>query len=233
MNELALFAGAGAGISGERSGLWKEFARIIREVRPGNVLVENSPALTSRGLDTVLWDLAALGYDAEWGVLGAADVGAPHQRDRIWIVAYTAEHLRNTRRPEPARQQRQARATDGGDDVAYPERAERWPESAGQCEDQWRQHADGLPEWQEDAGGLGTGCEVVADTYEKRRLRRPWLQRAGRRGKPENSSWWTTEPDVGRVVNGLAARVDRLTALGNGQVPACAAEAWCRLTADR
>lgn len=80
-------AGKGAGITGSRSGLWKEFARIIGEVRPLYVYVENSPILTSRGLDVVLGDLAALGLDAEWGVLSAADVGAPHRRDRVWIVA--------------------------------------------------------------------------------------------------------------------------------------------------
>ena len=79
-------AGKGAGITGERSGLWKEFARIIRGVRPRYAFVENSPLLSNRGLDTVLGDLAAMGYDAAWGVLGAADVGAPHQRDRMWIV---------------------------------------------------------------------------------------------------------------------------------------------------
>jgi DNA (cytosine-5)-methyltransferase 1 len=82
-------AGKGAGIDGERSGMWTEMARIIREVRPRFVFVENSPMLTSRGLDRVLGDLASLGFNAEWGVLGAADVGAPHQRDRIWIVAYS------------------------------------------------------------------------------------------------------------------------------------------------
>jgi DNA (cytosine-5)-methyltransferase 1 len=80
-------AGTGKGITGERSGLWKEFARIIREVRPRFVLVENSPVLTSRGLDVVLGDLAADGDDAEWMVLSAADVGAPHLRERIWILA--------------------------------------------------------------------------------------------------------------------------------------------------
>ena len=80
-------AGKGAGITGSRSGLWKEFARIIGEVRPRYVFVENSPILTSRGLDVVLGDLAALGLDAEWGVLSAADVGARHRRDRAWIVA--------------------------------------------------------------------------------------------------------------------------------------------------
>lgn len=82
-------AGKGDGLDGERSGLWREMARIVREVRPRFAFVENSPALTSRGLGVVLGDLAALGYDAEWGVLGAADVGAPHQRDRIWIVAHS------------------------------------------------------------------------------------------------------------------------------------------------
>lgn len=83
-------AGKGAGIDGERSGMWREMARIIHEVRPRYAFVENSPMLTSRGLGTVLGDLAAMGFDARWGVLGAADVGANHQRDRIWIVGKLA-----------------------------------------------------------------------------------------------------------------------------------------------
>lgn len=81
-------AGNGDGLDGERSGLWREMARIIREVRPSYVRVENSPMLTSRGLGTVLGDLAEMGFDAEWGVLSAADVGAQHLRERIWILAY-------------------------------------------------------------------------------------------------------------------------------------------------
>lgn len=80
-------AGKGAGIDGERSGLWGEFARVLREVRPRYAFVENSPALTGRGLGRVLGDLAAMGFDAEWGVLGADDAGAPHLRKRIWILA--------------------------------------------------------------------------------------------------------------------------------------------------
>ena len=83
-------AGKGAGIDGARSGMWFHMARIIGEVRPRFVFVENSPMLTSRGLGRVLGDLAALGFDAEWGVLGAAAVGAPHQRERIWVVAHAA-----------------------------------------------------------------------------------------------------------------------------------------------
>jgi DNA (cytosine-5)-methyltransferase 1 len=82
-------AGRGEGIEGSRSGLWVEMARIISEVGPRYAFVENSPILTSRGLGVVLGDLASLGYDARWGVLGAADVGAPHLRERIWIVAHS------------------------------------------------------------------------------------------------------------------------------------------------
>jgi DNA (cytosine-5)-methyltransferase 1 len=83
--------GKGAGLDGERSGLWKEMARIIFEVQPRYVLVENSPMLVSRGLATVLADLAALGFDARWGVVSASDVGAPHERRRIWIVGFHAD----------------------------------------------------------------------------------------------------------------------------------------------
>ena len=87
-------AGKGAGIEGERSGMWKEMARIIGEVRPRYAFVENSPVLTSRGLGVVLGDLAALGYDAEWGVLGAVHAGGPIERERIWIVAGASENGR-------------------------------------------------------------------------------------------------------------------------------------------
>ena len=84
-------AGRGAGIEGERSGLWSEMARIIGEIRPRFALMENSPMLTFRGLGRVLGDLSELGYDARWGVLGACHVGAPHKRERIWIVAHAAK----------------------------------------------------------------------------------------------------------------------------------------------
>ena len=80
-------AGRGAGIGGERSGLWREYARIICEIRPRFVFVENSPMLANRGLGDVLGDLAALGYDAAWGVLSAEALGARHERERIWISA--------------------------------------------------------------------------------------------------------------------------------------------------
>ena len=82
-------AGRGVGIKGERSGLWKEMFRIICEIRPRYVLVENVTALLSRGLGVVLGDLAESGYCVEWDCIPASAVGAPHQRDRVWLVAYT------------------------------------------------------------------------------------------------------------------------------------------------
>jgi DNA (cytosine-5)-methyltransferase 1 len=78
------------GLDGERSGLWTEFARILGEIRPSYALVENSPVLALRGLDRVLCDLAALGYDASWGCIGADAAGLDHKRERIWIVAHRA-----------------------------------------------------------------------------------------------------------------------------------------------
>jgi len=81
-------AGQRAGITGARSGLWAEYARIVRELRPRYVLVENVSALLGRGLSTVLGDLAALRYDAEWECIPAFAVGAPHRRDRLFIVAH-------------------------------------------------------------------------------------------------------------------------------------------------
>jgi DNA (cytosine-5)-methyltransferase 1 len=84
------WAGAGAGLYGERSGLWREFARIIGEVRPRFAILENSAALLCRGLGDLLRDLACIGYDAEWHCISASDIGAPHSRERLWLVAYPA-----------------------------------------------------------------------------------------------------------------------------------------------
>ncbi|MFA5344630.1 MAG: DNA cytosine methyltransferase [Kiritimatiellia bacterium] len=102
-------AGKGAGIAeGTRSGLWFEFRRCIGVLRPRIVVVENVGGLVRRGLDIVLADLAALGYDAEWAIVPASAVGAPHRRERLFIVAYTQDERLQVRRsggngtPEPA-----------------------------------------------------------------------------------------------------------------------------------
>ena len=82
------FAGRGAGLAGERSGLFYEIARLIGELAPRFIIVENSAALLSRGLDSILGALASLGYDAVWNCIQAGNVGAAHIRDRLWIAAY-------------------------------------------------------------------------------------------------------------------------------------------------
>lgn len=81
-------AGPKLGIDGARSGLWKEYARLVGEIRPRYVIVENVADLRIRGLQRILGDLAALGYDAQWDCIPACAVGAPHERDRLWLVAY-------------------------------------------------------------------------------------------------------------------------------------------------
>jgi DNA (cytosine-5)-methyltransferase 1 len=81
-------AGEGAGLAGERSGLWRELLRAICVVRPAFAIVENVAALLGRGMDVVLGDLAEIGYDAEWHCIRASDLGAPHERDRVWVIAY-------------------------------------------------------------------------------------------------------------------------------------------------
>lgn len=83
-------AGKGAGLAGDRSGLWSEYARIVREIRPRFVVVENVSALRTRGLGVVLGDLAAVGYDAWWCCISASAIGAPHRRDRLFIIAAMA-----------------------------------------------------------------------------------------------------------------------------------------------
>lgn len=172
-------AGRGAGIEGERSGLWSEFARIIGEVGPRFVFVENSPMLVGRGLGRVLGDLASLGFDAEWGVLGADDAGAPHRRERIWILAHSPSN-----RYRQGGEIRDLRGQDG------------------------RPHGKLLPE----PCGHGLPSEVAYPFGDRRQEWRP--------------GWWTTEPALGRVAHGVAHRVDRLKAIGNGQVPQVAALAF-------
>jgi DNA (cytosine-5)-methyltransferase 1 len=109
-------AGRRAGIDGRHSGLWSEFARVVRVLRPRHVLVENVPGLLVRGLDRVLGDLAALGFDAEWECIPAASVGAPHIRDRVFILAHS-ERFGGELRPAPGG--RSGRLASGGPPVSH------------------------------------------------------------------------------------------------------------------
>lgn len=205
-------AGKGDGLDGERSGLWREMARIIGEVRPRFAFVENSPALVRRGLDAVLGDLAAMGYDCRWGVVSAADVGAPHQRERIWVLAvHTDQQVFGGCRPATDTSGiREAVANAAGDG-----RQSRGPGDTTQSQER------GQP----DRGSVGS---EVPDTVQAglQGQRAVAVGVGTEQHDPGNDSWWAIEPDVGRVANGVANRVDRLSAIGNGQVPAVAAAAW-------
>jgi DNA (cytosine-5)-methyltransferase 1 len=131
---------------------------VVCEVRPRFVFVENSPALTTRGLGQVLGDLAAMGFDAEWGCLGASDIGGQHERKRIWIVAYS---------------------------------------TLSRCKEN---------------GAVGDVKKISL---------------FGRIDNvPRVREWGRDKPRLDRVANGMADRVDRVNAIGNGQVPGVAAAAW-------
>jgi site-specific DNA-cytosine methylase len=119
------YAGLGAGLDGERSGLFFEAIRLVRELQPRAVVLENVAALLTRGLDRVLGTLAEIGYDAEWHCIPAAYVGAPHIRDRVFVIAYARCQLRKSRASKRPRSQAQAKrgstANDNqrcGEDVA-------------------------------------------------------------------------------------------------------------------
>jgi DNA (cytosine-5)-methyltransferase 1 len=205
-------AGKGAGIDGERSGMWGEMARIIGEVRPKYAFVENSPMLTSRGLGTVLADLAAMGFDAEWGVLSAANVGANHKRDRIWIVAKNKLAHSNLSRREQGNEKIQRK-------------------SSKQFNGNGIQSAQNVPDSNKQGSQRGLQDGVFdSEGWEKQSIGR--VTKCGVRWQGIGNCDWSSEPDVGRVVDGMAARVDRLKAIGNGQVPLCAATAW-RLLSER
>jgi len=99
-------AGMGAGLAGDRSGLWRQYARLIREIRPRYAIVENVAGLLYRGAGEVFGDLASSGYDAQWRAVPASSVGLPQTRDRVWIVAYpggrrcSADHERFSSVPD-------------------------------------------------------------------------------------------------------------------------------------
>lgn len=155
-------AGARKGESDPRH-LWPEVARCLRHLRPRFVLLENVAAHLSLGFRDVLGDLAALGYDAAWGVLGAWQVGAPHKRDRVWILAK-----------------------------------------------------------RKNAKPLRFRLEGLAQARTEK-------EAANRSSHGSDPSWWSPEPDLDRVADGIPHRVDRLRAYGNAQVPLVAAHAFRQL----
>ena len=184
-------AGSGKGTSGERSGLWREMARIIGEIRPRFAFVENSPVLTSRGLGRVLGDLAEMGYDARWGVFGACSVGGVHHRHRIFILA-----------------------NDNG----------------FRC-DMWRFEREGVHRENKTYNEINTGIEArtftnsISNQWDARG-RIPRTMESPPPNKLRRHTWSKIASKICGVDDDVANHVDKLKALGNGQVPIVAATAW-------
>jgi len=201
------YAGKGAGLAGERSGLWRDYARLICELRPQFVIVENVSALLGRGLGDVLGDLAALGYDAWWDCIPASAVGAPHRRDRVWIVAYARSEQHEgyslaLRRAVASELSRAAMA----DTLKHNEQGF----VAGQLNAKGRSGSNERPAGPRHDGGGGGGSQSVLG-----------LLADGLSAKLDSlHGGWSEEPEIPRVATGIAARAAQLHGLGNAVVPA-------------
>ena len=247
-------AGRGKGLIDEetgektRSGLWFEMLRIISEVRPRFALIENVPMLTIRGGTRVIADLTKIGYDAEWTIIGADDVGAWHKRKRIWIVAYEKEcpntnsdgcdygkrsakkdSKRITGKGRMERNQftklcRDVSDTDGT-------RRARWAnDETDSCSRDINRKSSKILSTKRkgytevpNTGSIGRIQEQFhpsTEWEEKRSLtgKHNGTNSTGRNTK-ESKGYWTVEPELGRVANGIPNRVDRLKGLGNAIVP--------------
>ena len=204
-------AGSGAGLAGERSGLWREYARLIRAVLPRFVVIENVSALAGRGLSAVLGHLAACGYDAEWDVIGAAAVGACHRRDRLFIIAW-----RNDANPDSGKgRQCLKRGKEKGGEASGG-RGERFggqdaPDAnGGGCKGEREpQHKDEQGALRAELNGLVSAGRWAREGFEL--------------------NPWETLGSVRPVDDGIPGRVAMLRALGNAVVPQVAYQVGLRV----
>lgn len=213
-------AGKGAGIHGERSGLFFEMARIVNEVRPRYVFMENSPNLVCRGLDAVLWTMAQVGYDSRWCVLSAAAVGAMHRRDRWWGLFANADRQHGEELRE--------RVADGKK-LSGPD------ELCGEVPDTenkrllWRNRELRADFRIDDTGRGKTFNGFGGGWLLESRLGGVANGLAARLDGPGEASpvfWTSDEWEIPRIVPECNNRRKRLKAIGNGQVPVCAAAAF-------
>ena len=195
----------GRGLEGERSGLFYELMRIVRECRPRYVVLENVSALLSgrkgRDMAAVLWELSESGFDAEWQTISAASVGAPHLRERVFIVAY-----RDSQRCGRSGGDWQARQ------VYRDQERHSQASSAQRCELLTEPSKNGQ-------AASYPGCQRHK---ESRDCGVPQEERQNN-AHANFSRWQQVEPPVLRVDDGISNRVDRIMGLGNAVVPQVAA----------
>lgn len=185
------YAGTGAGLSGARSGLFFEVIRVVQELRPKFVILENVAALLTRGLDRVLGTLASIGFDAEWHIVPACSVGAPHIRERIFIIAYA-----------------QCLGRHAWSGVSGDEKETR----RGWCESQ---RGDQVLADSDSSRLQGMRTERKSEGWEDPN----GYIRSRRLGLRRNAEFWAVEPRICRVASGVPNRIHRLKCLGNAIVP--------------
>ena len=226
------FAGKRAGLEGDRSGLWVEYARLIGELRPRFVIVENVPGLLSLGMGAVLGDMAALGYDATWDCIPASAIGAPHRRDRIWLVAHSASNGRKQRQqatkavgyrciPSPENcadasdaAPLQRSSIERSEPHGNYERAEVMADT--ECFGQQAkgdEKVNGKATSVRQADRIGGNGEI---RHATRQLPHGTVARAeqDRKREPSNASWWQSEPDVGGGSDGFPVWLFRCVGRG-------------------
>ncbi|MCB1622819.1 MAG: DNA cytosine methyltransferase [Thiothrix sp.] len=211
-------AGARAGIGeSTRSGLYREAIRVAGAVRPRWIFLENVANINSSGVGAVYGDLAALGYEYRAICLLAADVGAPHNRDRWWCLARrTDTNGIGELQPQGGQQKERGWAGNMGGEISDAD--SQRPQQRGASDQQTGQHES------------AHFCAEMPDTFGQRLERQhqarttPWT--ANRSGHGNYPGWWEVEPALGRVADGVAGRTHRIKALGNGQVPLQAATAF-------
>ena len=233
-------AGRMRGIDGKRSGLWSEMWRVIRIVRPRFVVVENVAALLNRGIERVVGNLAESGYDCEWDCLPAIAFGAPHRRDRIFLVAYPAQRGLAVC-GSASRSARHALLSREG--LADASCCGRQESTQGVAIEEPKRRSGNSRQTMADSPRLLEGREIeraigerirqsgesinLADTNGNNGHGRSGAVQVGRIGSAEEiaqhdfgpGTQWLVEPSVGRVAHGVPARVDRLKGLGNAVVP--------------
>ena len=193
-------AGKGAGIEGERSGLWTEMYRIISEIRPRYAIIENVSMLIHRGLEQILCDLTQIGYDSEWQIIGADEVGARHRRKRVWIVSYpnSSGYMDWQLKEQPTKR--------GFDALCKSE-------SGGK-------HERNVPDTNHKRCQQQRSNQSVQSGKLRRKKKSITSQRSYSRKRREfKIRRWEAEPELGRVAHGIPNRVDRLRGLGNSIVP--------------
>lgn len=200
-------AGNGAGLEGERSGLFFEIMRLVRELRPAFVFLENVPAIRTRGLDIVLEEFTKERYDCRWTMLSASEVGACHRRERWFMLAHATSPKRERIRSEQGREK--SGSSDSGQNTSDTNNLRCGIiRIEGEEKSERKLHCGTSREGSTtNSSRLGlSGCRISSGIGEEL-------------PDPCGYGRWTSEPCICRGDHGVSKRVDRIRALGNSVVP--------------